>query len=127
MSPRFYIIMREDLWDCNPGKSIAQGAHAQADFDNYVENRYTNADFRTAHLEWSEDRNFGTTVVLAATLEQMHEIRTRIEHSVLTTDSSYPWRNWYGKMFTSNEITCMWAFVWKDEDLEYMKQYSLHP
>lgn len=126
MNPRLYIIMREDLQDMNPGKGMAQAAHAHADFDAYVESRYTHEDFRSAHLTWCEDRNFGVTLVLSATLKEMHEIRTKVLHSDLTVDPTYPWRNWYGKVFTSEEVTCMWAFVWEDEELEYMKQFKLH-
>ena len=127
MDPKLYIIMREDLYDNSPGKMMAQSAHAQADFDAYVETRYASDDaFRTAHLTWCEDRNFGVTLVLSATLNQMQEIRTKVKHSDLTVDPTYPWRNWYGKVFTSNEVTCMWAFVWEDAELEYMRQYDLH-
>lgn len=126
MNPRLYIVMREDLQDMNPGKGMAQAAHAQADFDAHVENNYANEEFRSAHLAWSEDRNFGVTLVLSATLKEMHEIRTQILRSDLTVDPTYPWRNWYGKVFTTSEVTCMWAFVWKDEDIEYMKQFKLH-
>lgn len=126
MTPRLYIIMREDIADMNPGKGMAQAAHAQADFDTYAESRYTNDEFRVAHLSWSEDRTFGVTLVLSATLTEMNNIRTNILHSDLTVDPTYPWKNWYGKMFTSSEVTCMWAFVWTDEELEYMKQFKLH-
>lgn len=118
--------MREDIQDMNPGKGMAQAAHAHADFDAYVENKYTNDEFREAHLTWCEDRNFGVTLVLNATLAKMHEIRTHIEHSDLTVDPTYPWRNWYGKVFTSEEVTAMWAFVWKEDELEYMRQFDLH-
>jgi len=31
IDPRLYIIMREDLQDMNPGKGMAQAAHAQAE------------------------------------------------------------------------------------------------
>ena len=124
--PRLYIVMREDLWDNNPGKMMAQSAHAQAEFDTYVENRYTDEEFRSAHLQWCEDRNFGVTLVLSATLDQMHEIRTHIIHSDITVDPTYPYRNWYGKVFTRSEPTCMWAFVYTEEDIEYMREFKLH-
>lgn len=126
MDPRLYIIMREDLQDMNPGKGMAQAAHAQADFDAHAKNCINQDMFREAYLTWCEDRNFGVTLVLSATLNQMHEIRTKVKHSDLTIDPTYPWRNWYGKVFTSNEVTCMWAFVWEDAELEYMHQYDLH-
>lgn len=129
MEPRLYIVMREDLWDMNPGKGLAQAAHAQADFDTYVQNHYTDftdSEFHTAHVQWCEDRNFGVTLVLSAPLNDMHEIRTRVKYSDITVDPTYPYRNWYGKLFVREEPTCMWAFVWKDEDIEYMKQWELH-
>jgi hypothetical protein len=118
--------MREDLQDMNPGKGMAQAAHAQADFDAYAKNFMNQDEFRAAYVNWCEDRNFGVTLVLSTTLNQMHDIRTQIKHSDLTVDPTYPWRNWYGKIFTSNEVTCMWAFVWEDAELEYMRQYDLH-
>jgi hypothetical protein len=49
-----------------------------------------------------------------------------MDHCGLTVDPTYPWRNYYGKLFTSEEVTCMWAFVWKDEEIEYMRQFGLH-
>jgi hypothetical protein len=126
MNPRLYIIMREDLQDMNPGKGMAQAAHAQSDFDAYARTKYNHEEFFSAYKTWCEERSFGVTLALSATLEEMHEIDARTVHSDLTVDPSYPWRNWYGKMFTSNEVTCMWAFVWSDEDIEYMKQFKLH-
>ena len=36
MEPRLYIVMRRDLWDMNPGKGMAQAAHAQSDFDAHL-------------------------------------------------------------------------------------------
>lgn len=125
-NPRLYIIMREDLYDNSPGKMMAQAAHAQADFDTHVENRYIDNDFRSAHIKWCEDRNFGTTLVLSATLNQMHEIRTNIVHSDITVDPTYPYRNWYNTVFTKEEPTCMWAFVYEENELGYMKQFKLH-
>lgn len=124
--PRLYIVMRKDLWDMNPGKGMAQAAHAQADFDAYAENNYTNEEFRSAHLEWCEDRNFGVTLVLSATLAQMHELRTKLTHSDITVDPTYPYRNYYGEMFTSSEPTCMWAFVTTEEQKDLLKEYELH-
>lgn len=106
---------------------MAQAAHAQADFDAYTENNYTNDEFRAAHIQWCEDREFGVTLVLSATLSEMQTINDISDHSGMTVDPTYPWRNWYGEMFTSEEITCMWCFVYRDEDVEYMRQLDLHP
>lgn len=36
IDPRLYIIMRKDIQDMNPGKAMAQAAHAQADFGAFL-------------------------------------------------------------------------------------------
>ena len=124
--PRLYIVMREDLWDMNPGKGMAQAAHAQADFDACVENNYTDDDFRSAHLQWCEDRNFGTTLVLSASSVDISLILESVPYAGVVVDPTYPYRNYYGKVFTSSEITCAWVFVTDEEGIEDMKQWKLH-
>ena len=69
---------------------------------------------------------FGTTLVLSAALADMERIHAELTHSGLTTDPTYPWRNHYGKLFLTEEITCMWAFAQTADELEFMKQYPLH-
>jgi hypothetical protein len=123
--------MREDLWDNSPGKMMAQAAHAQSDFDAYVDNccapQFNQDDLLWSNVsKWREDRTFGTTLVLSATLNDMLTTYDNMDHCGLTVDPTYPWRNYYGKLFTSEEVTCMWAFVWEDEEIEYMRQFDLH-
>ena len=125
--PRLYIVMREDLWDMNPGKGMAQAAHAQADFDVYTENNYTNDAFRSAHITWCEDRNFGVTLVVNASLKQFEDIEYNTSHAGVVVDPTYPYRNYYGKIFTTWVETCMWVFATTDEEIEYMKQFELYP
>ena len=125
VEPRLYIVMREDLWDMNPGKGMAQAAHAQAGFDAYAHGR-PEADFYQAFQMWKEDRSFGTTLVLSATLKEMDDICDNVTFRAMTVDPTYPYRNHYGKVFVREEITCMWAFVWTDEEVDYMKQFKLH-
>jgi hypothetical protein len=125
--PRLYIIMREDLWDMNPGKGMAQAAHAQADFDTYAENHYTDDDFRSAHIRWCEDRNFGTTLVLSAPSDTISLILESMPYAGIVVDPTYPYRNYYGKVFTSSEITCAWVFATTEEEIEFMKEWKLHP
>lgn len=131
MEPKLYIIMREDIQDMNPGKGMAQAAHAQADFDHYVDFRcgpeFTQTDDLWVQVsKWREDRNFGVTLVLSATLDQMTDITRNVMHCDLVTDPTYPWRNYYKQVFTTSEITCMWAFVYDEAELEYMSKYRLH-
>lgn len=125
-APTLYIVMRKDLYDNNPGKMMAQAAHAQAEFDNYSEDTYTEHDFRSAHLEWCESRNFGTTVVLSATLAEIQWINSNVEHGGLVEDPTYPFRDYYGNVHTNSEITCSWVFAVDQEDSLLMKKFDLH-
>jgi hypothetical protein len=115
--------MRRDLWDMNPGKAMAQAAHAQADFDSQIPDVF---EFRDAVIAWREDRNFGTTLVLHEPMDVMSKISMNVAHWGFTTDPTYPYRNYYGDVFTRSEVTCMWVFVYKEEELEYMRQFALH-
>ncbi len=131
MEPRLYIIMRRDLWDMNPGKAMAQAAHAQAEFDKYVEDRcapdYLQDDpLWSAVRNWQEDRSFGTTLVLHESMETMRRISTNVGDWGMVTDPTYPYRNYYGEVFVRNEITCMWAFAYTEEEIQYMRQFDLH-
>ena len=128
MEPRFYIVMRRDLWDMNPGKAMAQAAHAQAEFEAYL---YPDVPdprkLRDAVITWrGEDRSFGITLVLHETLEVMEQIQANMPHSGMTVDPTYPYRNYYGEVFTRSEVTCMWVFAYTEAELEYMRQWDLH-
>ena len=128
MEPRFYIVMRRDLWDMNPGKAMAQAAHAQADFDAHLfpVSIPDAMEFRKAVTEWREDRHFGTTLVLHEPLETMSKISMNVAHWGFTTDPTYPYRNHYGEVFVRSEVTCMWVFAYTESELEYMRQWDLH-
>jgi len=128
MEPRLYIIMRRDLWDMNPGKGMAQAAHAQADFDAHLfPMDIPDADeFQAAVMAWRENRNFGTTLVLHEPLDKFGLISMNVAHWGFVTDPTYPYRNYYGEVFTRSEVTCMWVFVYTEEELEYMRQWDLH-
>lgn len=136
MEPRLYIVMREDLWDMNPGKGMAQAAHAQADFDAYMV-RYArsmhvdkvdlDSALLNAYQHWKADRTFGTTTVLTQPLEDFTFIVNGVDHYGMITDPTYPYRNYYKQVFTRSEITCMWVFAINEREIEYMKQYRLHP
>ena len=131
MEPTLYILMRSDIQDMNPGKAMAQAAHTQADFDEYVEDNCApdylqdNPLWR-ATFNWREDRNFGTTLVLHETLDTFGKISMNVAHWGFTTDPTYPYRHHYGEVFTRSEVTCMWVFVYNEDELEYMRQWRLH-
>lgn len=128
MEPRLYIVMREDLWDMNPGKAMAQAAHAQVDFDTHLfpMGIPVALEFRDAVMAWREDRSFGTTLVLHEPMDKMGKISMNVNHWGFVTDPTYPYRNYYGKAFVRSEITCMWVFAYTQAELEYMKQWNLH-
>jgi hypothetical protein len=128
MEPRLYIVMRRDLWDMNPGKAMAQAAHAQADFGAY-QSSLVNKDgdeFWRAMSAWRENREFGVTLVLHEPLDTFGKISMNVAHWGYVTDPTYPYRNYYGEVFTSSEVTCMWVFVYTEEELKYMRQWDLH-
>jgi hypothetical protein len=128
MEPRLYIVMRRDLWDMNPGKGMAQAAHAQADFGAY-QSSLVNKDgdeFWRAMSAWRENREFGVTLVLHETLDTFGKISMNVAHWGYVTDPTYPYRNHYGEVYTRSEVTCMWVFVYTEEELKYMRQWDLH-
>lgn len=125
--PRLYIIMRKDISDMNPGKGMAQAAHAQADFDDQLIYGLTESDLiKNLYADWREDRTFGTTLVLSETLESMEYIGRNVEFAHMIVDPTYPFRNFYGELFVKPEITCMWVFPMDDEEVDFMQQFNLH-
>lgn len=132
MTPTLYCLMREDLQDLNPGKGMAQAMHAQADFDQWVDD-HPNNPFMPFIAEWKEDRSFGRTLVLESTLEQIGDITSIALGTDLpvgvTVDPTYPWRNFYGKVFLTSEVTCAWVFacdLTPPQLLEDLRKLSLH-
>jgi len=125
--PRLYIIMREDLWDMNPGKGMAQAAHAQALFDAYD---FAANDCLEQYCEWRGDGEdclgFGVTLVLSAPRSEWMDISLNVCHYGYVEDPTYPWKNYYGKTFITSEDTCMWVFATTEEEIEYMKKFPLH-
>jgi hypothetical protein len=129
MEPKLYIVMRRDLWDMNPGKAMAQAAHAQADFDLYMfaDPKATKSkEIADAVMAWREDRNFGTTLVLHEPVDTFGKISMNVAHWGYVTDPTYPYRNYYGEVFTRSEVTCMWVFVYTEDEAVYMRQWDLH-
>ena len=132
IEPRLYIVMREDLWDMNPGKGMAQAAHAQALFDAFIEDvcgpSYSQDDkLWDSVVKWREYRGFGVTTVLSAPAIDIGLVLESMPYAGIVIDPTYPYRNHYGKVFTSSEITCAWVFATTEEEIEYMKQWKLHP
>ena len=134
MTPTLYCLMREDMQDLNPGKGMAQAMHAQADFDEWAAGAIDH-NVKAYINEWKENRSFGRTLVLSVTLDQIAEFESIVmmsgaQTSGVTVDPTYPWRNFYGKLFTTSEITCAWVFAsdaMPQDQIDWLKKQSLHP
>lgn len=143
MEPVLYIIMRKDIADMNPGKACAQAAHAQAQFTSTFEaikryNSPADESLLNFYEKWAGDRGFGTTVVLEGTkidIEYITDASNQVGRwADYVIDPTYPYRNYYGELFTAPELTCGWVFYWDknehDPDLEkvgsYIKSLPLH-
>lgn len=85
--PVLYIFMRTDLPSLNPGKAMAQAAHAA----NIVSEKFKD---RPNYQEWVGNRGFGTTIVLGATLTEINKAVEDTElagaFSGIVTDPTYP-------------------------------------
>lgn len=125
MTPTLYIFIRRDIPDMNPGKACAQAAHAQADFDEYIS---TASDIGVLDTwsYWKQDRNFGRTLVVLATLAEMQDAVSQVEHASVTNDLTYPWKNYWAETFVSDEFTAAWAFPVSDLESEQLRKFPLH-
>lgn len=96
-----YILMRTDLASMNPGKAVAQGAHAANMFGELMaRRRKTPAKGDTSvgeFKEWQGDRMFGTTITLAVNdrqlIEKIEMARTEGFVSGVCHDPTYPLRD----------------------------------
>lgn len=95
MTPTLYIIMRNDMVSMNPGKGMAQAAHAANAFE--AEDRAQYAEpIVTAWDQWrdSTSQKFGTTIVLQGNVDEMYSavelaIRSGLPADVIL-DPTYP-------------------------------------
>jgi hypothetical protein len=91
-----YVLVRTDLPSLNSGKAMAQVHHAGVQMVNKHRAQPLVRDYTTQGIEQGAD-NFNTTIVLAATLEQIQRVSAQanqLNHSVvvfdIVTDPSYP-------------------------------------
>lgn len=115
--PTLYILMRTDMTSLNPGKAMAQAAHAANAFHAAAtDGEYPLAGFDDwLGLQYAQPYNFGTTIVLAVTTER--ELREVIDgasedgfEAGIIVDPSYPVRD--GKVTHLLPVaTCGYAFT----------------
>ena len=133
-APRLYIIMRSDLYQMNPGKGMAQAAHAATKFMFDALAQDAQRDNVMGELnDWAGDKGFGTKITLSATLDEMKAVEKYMKKAGKLTgmvvDPTYPYSNFYGEFFTAEETTCMYVFATTDfttEDMAVMRQFKLH-
>lgn len=133
INPILYIIMRSDIPDMNPGKLAAQAAHVASDFEMWVRTLESYSDQYGEVLgeiaSWREGaKTCGVTICLSATKDEIRQAITKTDFSNSFSDPTYPWRNWYGETFLTNELTGAWFFVCNEnsQDLAILKEFSLH-
>ena len=122
---RLYILMRTDLVSMNPGKAVAQGAHAA---NQFVEEHQTN-DF---YKRWaaSTPGGFGTTITLGVDAKQMytavHVARALNLLSGVVHDPTYPLID--GDVLHLLPLdTCAYIFGEKDAVQPVVGNFNLMP
>ena len=133
--PVLYIIMRADLYQMNPGKGMAQAAHAANLFEHKIQSCIKATDNETlsqlalitgAVRKWRGDRGFGTTIVLEATEKEIRDLYDHLDPNPkyclqfgLVYDPTYPYKNFYGDVYTQEELTCAYVFAANDDYIIY--------
>ena len=113
-NPTLYILMRTDMASMNPGKGMAQAAHAANAFVFETGERLTGYD-QWAGFEHDTSQGFGTTIVLDAgdeeSLKKVISLAQGQEFAANTvTDITYPVRD--GRVtHLINTITCGYVFT----------------
>jgi len=86
-----YILMRNDMDSLNPGKAVAQGAHAANVFGKYMGTH--NSKFKKEFRKWESTRGYGTTITLAANEQQINDLLNQNDEEYpigLIIDETYP-------------------------------------
>ena len=130
-NPVFYIIMRTDMESMNPGKAMAQAAHA-GEVMRYQVNRAGN-DWRAMYLQWlDQGGKFGTTIVLGASVKRMNKVldaARQLSHHVIVgrvVDPTYPVRD--GAVTHQIEVqTCSFVFGGINDAWPLLQDFELHP
>lgn len=137
--PRLYILMRTDMASMNPGKGMAQAAHAANTFTNRFDEYVRSSKgpdippYLAAYLAWQRTTNqgFGTTITLAVDGATMYKVVDSLMFAGFKTeiinDPTYPIRD--GEVTHYLPVnTCAYVFVPDpDEAPESLQKLPLHP
>jgi hypothetical protein len=129
--PYLYILMRSDLDSLNPGKMVAQGAHAANQFTHEMDNLVAMSG-KDNHLynQWktSTPDGFGVTICLDVTGYQLPLVVNLAKQAGIaagvTHDPSYPLLD--GKVLHSLPLdTCGYVFGDKSDLRILLGQFDL--
>jgi len=148
LMPFLYILMRTDLESMNPGKAVAQGAHAANQFtheadalkhseDIYIpvlfDQRGSNVERQIGMYEYWKTRTgdgFGTTICLGVNEDQLKRVvdagRAAGMLANITHDPTYPLRDGDVTHFLPLD-TCGYIFGDKGELQILLGQFNLMP
>lgn len=137
--PTLYILMRTDLTSLNPGKAMAQAAHAANQFTRDMEaamhgEEGVSIDMHNMYFAWKhEGTGFGTTIVLGVIDASLYRIRDMIIRNKdsevmfgIVTDESYP----VSDGNTVHHVSCdTCAYIFGDRNSikeKYVSMFGLH-
>jgi len=135
--PRLYILMRTDMASMNPGKGMAQAAHAAnafvGDMEDFARNGPIEGSQHTqAFRAWAQQtaQNFGVTYTLAVpdevTMENTVKMARMLHYPAdVIFDPTYPVRD--GLVTHLIPVyTCAYVFS-PDGAPRFLSKFDLHP
>lgn len=139
--PFLYILMRTDMASMNPGKAVAQGAHAANQFVHEIQQTTTDTgtgqpDSLSNYMlynQWRsecEGHGFGTTITLGVNEREMRQavdFAKRLGFAAgVVNDPTYPLRDGEVTHLISVD-TCGYIFGDKNELQYLLARFSLMP
>ena len=136
MNERLIILMRTDMDSMNPGKAIAQGAHAAQVFTNRMKAKDTAVAYREAYDNWKcqAPQGYGTVITLgvpslSAMAQAVEHLQSRKVPAELIIDPTYPLKDG-SFLHLIPCTTCAFVFqTAKNWDIvsNALKSLDLHP
>lgn len=135
--PILYVVVRSDMESLNPGKAMAQVAHAANQFWKKVSGlgkESKNSFLYDLASQWSEQADgFGTTIVLdGLDGPTMVDWYSELENSSVqmirgvTVDPQYPIRDGKVTHLVPDVMTCMFVFGDKFQLEHHTRNFKLH-
>lgn len=130
-----WILMRNDMLSLNPGKAMAQAAHAANQFVQHCNLSLGSAESYEACKTWQKQSGmgFGVTIVLAASLIDIQNTFYDLYYRSglplicsMVTDSSYPIKDGETTHLLP-VVTCAYIFGKREDVKTYTDKFSLYP